>query len=85
MERSEYERLCSAVQAGGEKFVENLETHDTGRIVACSSDRLEVECEGRKQSWAMSKCEETMGSKFGHKEKTLDTHPWDTDRFNPYH
>ncbi|BCR06993.1 hypothetical protein DESUT3_40620 [Desulfuromonas versatilis] len=84
MKRSDFNRLCSAVLAGEEKFVENLETHETGKVLACRDERLEVLCEGARRSWAMANSEETMGSRYGHKEQTLDTHPWDTDRFNPY-
>lgn len=84
MNREEFISLCNAVRAGKEKNVENLETRYTGKIVACSADRFEVDVAGRRESWAMGKCEETMGSRYGHKEKTLDTHPWDIDRFNPY-
>ena len=84
MKKKELEKLCSAVKAGEEKFVENLETHYTGRIIHCSTDRIHVDISGRRESWPMESCQETMGSTFKHREKTLDTHPWDVDRFNPY-
>lgn len=84
MTTEEFKAICAAALAGEEKFVENLDTHYTGRIVSCSTDRLEVDIVGRRESWAMARCEETMGSRYGHKEKTLDAHPWDIDRFNPY-
>jgi hypothetical protein len=84
MRREEFDSLCRAIRSGEEKFVENLDTHYTGKIISCAARRLEVEIAGRRESWPMEACEETMGSRFGHKEKTLDTHPWDIDRFNPY-
>lgn len=84
MTREEFDKLCAAVKSGQEKFVENLDSHYTGKIVACSTDRVEVDISGQRESWAIENCVETLGSKYGHKEKTLDTHPWDVDRFNPY-
>ncbi len=84
MKRDQFEGICRAVKSGEEKFLENLETRYTGRIVSCGEERFEVDVSGKRESWSMEQCMETMGSKYHHKEKTLDTHPWDTDRFNPY-
>ena len=84
MTEREFKILCNAVRGGEDRFVENRDSHYSGKIVACGADRFEVEISGRRESWPMGSCVETMGSRYGHKERSLDAHPWDTDRFNPY-
>jgi len=84
MNQREFSRICRALQMGEDKFLEHLETHYTGRVIACSGERFEVDVAGRRESWAREACEETMGSRYGHKERSLDAPPWSIDRFNPY-
>ena len=84
MNRDDFREFCQAVAAGRKKYVENTETGEIGRVTACGGQSIEVESGGSAGSWAREKCVETTASRFHHKERTLDTRPWDVDRFNPY-
>jgi hypothetical protein len=57
MRRNDYEKVCSAVDAGIDRFVENVETGEIGRIVACKRDRLQVDVYGRPDEWEIKGCE----------------------------
>lgn len=57
MIRSEYEKVCSAVDSGVDRFVENRETGEIGRIVACRRDRFQVDVYGRSEEWEKERCE----------------------------
>jgi hypothetical protein len=57
MRRNDYEKVCSAVDAGIDRFVENMETGEIGRIVACKRDRLQVDIFGRSDEWEKEGCE----------------------------
>ena len=57
MRRNDYEKVCSAVDAGIDRFVENVETGEIGRIVACKRDRLQVDIYGRSENWEKENCE----------------------------
>lgn len=57
MRRNDYEKVCSAVDAGIDRFVENRESGEIGRIVACKRDRLQVDIYGRPEEWEKESCE----------------------------
>jgi hypothetical protein len=57
MEPEEFEQLCQSLEAGEEKFVENLGSHEKGKVMFCSGNRLEVEVNGKRETWAMDSCE----------------------------
>jgi hypothetical protein len=84
MNRESYRALCRDFEAGRKKYVENPETREIGRVTACGEQDIEIEAGGKSASWPVANCVETTESRFHHKERTLDTRPWDVDRFNPY-
>lgn len=57
MRRNEYEKICSAVDSGVERFVENHDTGEIGRIISCRRDRLQVDIYGRSDEWEKESCE----------------------------
>lgn len=58
MTRHEYENLCTAVDSGVERFVVNRETGETGQVLACRRDELEVDVYGRQELWTKESCTE---------------------------
>jgi hypothetical protein len=51
MTRQEYDSLCSAARAGEGRYVENKDTLETGRVLACRLDQLEVDVSGKREIW----------------------------------
>ena len=62
MRRDLYGDLCQALEAGAEKYVENIHTHETGKVLDCKEDWLEVEVRGKHKSWPSEICAETRTS-----------------------
>jgi hypothetical protein len=58
MEDKEFSEFCKALEAGGEKYVENLGSHETGKVIFCSGNRLEVDVNGNRETWASDSCKE---------------------------
>jgi hypothetical protein len=56
MRGEELERICAAVQAGGEGMVQNLDSLYTGRVVACHEETVTVEAFGRRFDWDAGRC-----------------------------
>lgn len=56
MEEREFEQLCQAIEAGDEKFVENIGSHEKAKVLFCSGNRLEVEVDGKRETWAVDSC-----------------------------
>lgn len=52
MTRREYDSLCAAIWSGVGRYVENAETHETGRVLACRLDQLEVDVYGKREMWS---------------------------------
>lgn len=62
MEPREYQDFCRAVEAGEVKMVENVGSHDRGRVLFCSGNRLEVEVGDRRETWGVEYCQEVKPS-----------------------
>ncbi|MBE0596055.1 MAG: hypothetical protein IH614_02155 [Desulfuromonadales bacterium] len=58
MDPNEYQDFCQAVEAGETKYVENTGSHDQGRVLFCSGNRLEVEIGDRRETWGVEYCKE---------------------------
>jgi hypothetical protein len=58
MKRLAYEKICDAARSSVERFVENLESREVGRIVSCKLDEFEVDVYGRRDLWPKEVCEE---------------------------
>ena len=59
MDTREYQAFCRAIDAGETKYVENTGSHEKGRVIFCSGNRLEVEVEDRRETWGIEFCQET--------------------------
>jgi hypothetical protein len=64
MKREEFELLCHAVKSGDAKFVENMKWRYTGKVVACKTDKVEVEAFGHRFGWPVELCREKKGDDF---------------------
>lgn len=57
MKANEFDQLCQAIESGEEKFVENVGSHEKGKVLFCSGNRLEVEVNGKRETWALDSCQ----------------------------
>ena len=46
MRSQEFSSICQAVETGEERFVQNLDSMYTGKVVACGGEQLVVEAFG---------------------------------------
>ena len=58
MQNADYQSLCRTVEKGENKFVENVNNHHAGKVVACNWDMVEVDIFGRRESWPFRDCVE---------------------------
>jgi hypothetical protein len=58
MESKEFEKFCREMEQGAEKYVENLGSHEKGKVLFCSGNRLEVDVNGKRETWASDSCKE---------------------------
>ena len=64
MTRENFEGICRTASIGKVKWVDNMEEHRAGRVVACSMEKLEVEFENKHATWSPESCRErTYGYK----------------------
>jgi hypothetical protein len=60
MEEKEFQNFCQALESGEEKYVENLGSHETAKVIFCSGNRLEVEVGGKRETWSSEYCKEVQ-------------------------
>ena len=68
MTRENFEGICQVASSGKVKWVDNLGKHKSGRVIACSPERFEVEVRGKEhkhEEWQPEVC----------KERTYGYHP----------
>lgn len=58
MESERFRGICSVASEGKLKWIDNLETHQSGRVLSCASGKFEVESEGQQTEWKPENCEE---------------------------
>jgi hypothetical protein len=58
MERPEFFALCRGVNGGEARFVEDVSTHRTAKVLSCDGNRLMVEVEDHQESWPSEQCHE---------------------------
>ncbi|HKL48103.1 MAG TPA: hypothetical protein VJ882_00485 [Desulfuromonadales bacterium] len=58
MDSKEFEKICQSSRSGIQKFVENIETRQTGRVISCVEDKFNVESEGHRYTWPREQCRE---------------------------
>lgn len=58
MKRDRFEGICAVASEGKVKWVDNLTTHQAGRVVSCASGKFEIESEGHRRKWDPEVCEE---------------------------
>lgn len=64
MRRESYEKICDAARSGVKRFVENMESHERGRIVSCKGDGFDVDIYGKRDFWSKEECEENQEYPF---------------------
>ncbi len=58
MERKRFEGICEIASHGTIKWVDNTKTGKSGRVISCSSDKLQVESGGHRERWDAELCKE---------------------------
>ncbi len=58
MERNRFEGICEVASRGKIKWVDNTKTSQSGRVVSCTSESLEVEFQGHHETWDPGVCKE---------------------------
>lgn len=56
MRGKELDSLCREVGTGEEKFVQNLDSMYTGKVLSCRGDELVVEAFGHFAEWPAARC-----------------------------
>lgn len=56
MRSQEFSSICQAVETGEERFVQNLDSMYTGKVVACGGEQLVVEAFGHRVEWRAGHC-----------------------------
>ena len=62
MKREEFTKCCQAAEEGNEIYLENLGSHESGRLIYCSGDRFQVRVGEQRKEWSPAMCEETGSS-----------------------
>lgn len=65
MQEKDFERFCRDVESGETKYVENTGSHEIGRVLFCSGNRLEVAVGDKMETWGMEYCQETEPRESG--------------------
>lgn len=58
MDEKEMGDFCRAVESGETRYVENVGSHEVGRVLFCSGNRLEVEVGVNRETWGIEYCRE---------------------------
>jgi hypothetical protein len=67
MERERFQGICELASEGKIKWVDNLKTHEAGRVISCTPEEFQVEFEGHREKWSPEECKErTYGYKMGY-------------------
>jgi len=73
--------MCELAGEGRLTWVEHMESHAAGRVIACGSDMVEVEVAGHHESWDPSCCREmTFGYRVNYDEVRRHPHEFDSHR-----
>lgn len=58
METRDFKGICKLAESGKIKWVDNMKTHQPGRVVSCTEQEFEVEFQGRHENWSPEDCKE---------------------------
>jgi hypothetical protein len=58
MERERFRGICSVASEGKVKWVNNLKTHESGRVLSCDSGKFEIASGGHRRKWDPAECSE---------------------------
>lgn len=58
MEPKDFEKCCQAIEEGELIFVENVTSHQSGRLLYCNTEEFQVEVNGKREIWPATACEE---------------------------
>jgi hypothetical protein len=79
MKRTDFEGMCELAQEGRLTWVENKGSHEKGRVVSCSGEKIEVETSGHRETWNLRDCQElTYGYKVNYEEVKKHPHEYDS-------
>ena len=81
MKRTDFSGMCTLAREGRLTWVENTTLNETGRVVTCKTDTIEVDVGGKIEDWNLSDCRElTHGYKINYDEVKKHPHEFDTHR-----
>ena len=81
MKRTDFTGMCTLAREGRLTWVENTTLHETGRVITCKTDTIEVDVEGKRADWDLRDCRElTHGYKVNYDEVLKHPHEFDTHR-----
>ena len=58
MNRPKFRKICQAVAAGENKYLENTGNHQTGKLIDCTDEIAEVDIFGKTETWSREECQE---------------------------
>jgi hypothetical protein len=81
MKRTDFEGMCELAGEGRLTWVENMVSHETGRVVTCGDDTIGVDVGGARAEWVRHDCRElTHGYRVNYDEVKKYPHEFDTHR-----
>lgn len=79
MNRTDFQGMCELLDDGQMIWVENMQSHNKGRVVGCKQDGLEVEVDNHCEIWRSSDCSEiTHGYRVNYQEVMKHPHEYDS-------
>ncbi len=79
MRRTEFDGMCELAGEGRLTWLENIRSHEKGRVISCESDKIEVDVAGQREEWQPSECQElTYGYKVDYDEVIKHPHEFDS-------
>lgn len=58
MKDLDFNKICQAVEAGEERYLENVVTRHAGKVLACHGEEVEIDIFGKHETWPCKECEE---------------------------
>ena len=73
MKKTDFTGMCELVGEGRLTWLENTRSHEKGRVLSCTENRIEVEVAGKREEWIPRECRElTHGYKIDYEEVVKD-------------
>jgi len=79
MRRTDFEGMCELAQEGRLTWVENMDSHEKGRVISCGTDTIKVDVAGHSETWGRQACKEmTFGYRLNYEEVKKHPHEFDS-------